>query len=149
MKTRSHIHEEVFSASPEQVFALLHKPSAIRQWWGVSRAIVLPQPGGFWSAAWGESEDEPDYITSATIAVFDPPHRLVLTNYQYYARSGSLPFKANFHVEFLVSPHKDGASLRVTQDGFPATADGESFLEGCIVGWRNTFIGIRAYLGNC
>lgn len=148
MKTRAHVHEEVFSASPEKMFDLLLKPSAIRQWWSASRAIVLHESGGFWCAAWGESEDEPDYVTSATIEVFEPPRRLVLSNYQYYARSGALPFDADFSVEFLISPHLDGVSLRVTQDGFPESDEGQSFLEGCVVGWRNTFMGIRKYLGN-
>ncbi len=146
MKTRAHIHEEVFAASPEQVFALLHTPSAIRQWWGAARTIVLPQTGGFWSATWGESEDEPDYITSATIEVFDPPARLVLTNYQYFARSGALPFEADFTVEFLVQPQGGGTLLKVTQDGFPEGEAGEVFLEGCVVGWRDTFTGIRKFL---
>lgn len=146
MKTRAHIHEEAFSASPEEMFALLHKPSAIRGWWGASRAIVLPRPGGFWCAAWGESEDEPDYITSATIEVFAPPRRLVLHDYQYYARSGAPSFDADFSVEFLISPQLNGVSLRVTQDGFPANDDGDSFFEGCVVGWTNTFTGIRKYL---
>jgi uncharacterized protein YndB with AHSA1/START domain len=32
MTTRKHIHEEVFDVDPETLFALLHTPSAIRQW---------------------------------------------------------------------------------------------------------------------
>ena len=73
MRTRKHVHEEVFPASPERLFALLHTPSAIRHWWNVAHAVVLPERGGFWAAAWGEAEDEPDYITVATIRDFEPP----------------------------------------------------------------------------
>jgi uncharacterized protein YndB with AHSA1/START domain len=79
MAARCHVHEEVFPATPERVFALLHTPSAIRGWWGASRAIVLVEPGGTWTATWGESEDDPDYVTAATIGDFDPPRRMVLT----------------------------------------------------------------------
>lgn len=64
MNARQHIHEEVFPATPEQLFALLHTPSAIRGWWGAARAIILPKEGGVWIGAWGEDEDLPDYITS-------------------------------------------------------------------------------------
>ena len=146
MKTQAHIHEEVFSSSPEEVFALLHTPSAIRKWWSAAQAIVVPEVGGIWCATWGGSEDEPDYVGSATIEVFDPPRRLVLTEYEYFARSGPLPFEADFKVEFLVEPHPDGSSLKVVQDGFPISEEGNSFLEACVTGWTNTFAGIRSYL---
>lgn len=146
MKTRSIVHEELFASSPEELFALLHTPSAIRSWWGAARALVMPVEGGLWSAAWGESEDDPDYLTSATLRVFDPPRRLVMTDYRYHAKSGPLPFEAKFETEFLVMPDGDGASLRVTQNGFPAGPEADEFHAGCQVGWRETFAGIRRFL---
>jgi uncharacterized protein YndB with AHSA1/START domain len=146
MPTRKHVHEEVFPVPPERLFALLITPSAIRGWWGVAQAIVLAEPGGTWAAAWGSSEDEPDYVTVATIREYDPPRRLVLSDYRYRARSGPLPFEADFVTEFLVTPHESGATLRVKQDGFPAGAEADAFYAGCETGWRNTFAGIRRYL---
>ncbi len=146
METRSHMHEEVFSVSPQRLFALLHTPSAIRRWWGVARAVVLPQPGGVWAAAWGEVEDDPDYITAATIREFEPPHRMILSDYQYRAKSGPLPFAAKFVTEFVVLPHPEGAVLRVTQDGFPIGPEADEFYAGCEKGWFDTFAGIRRYL---
>jgi uncharacterized protein YndB with AHSA1/START domain len=146
MTTRKHTHEEIFASSPEQLFAILHTPSAIRAWWSVARAIVMPQTGGVWAATWGESEDEPDYITTATIKVFEPPQRMVLSDYRYRAKSGPLPFEADFVTEFLVSPHPAGSVLKVTQDGFPAGAEADEFYAGCVKGWRDTFAGIRRYL---
>ncbi len=146
METRSHMHEEVFSVSPQRLFALLHTPSAIRLWWGVARAVVLPQPGGVWAAAWGEVEDDPDYITAATIREFEPPHRMILSDYRYRAKSGPLPFAAKFVTEFVVLPHPEGAVLRVTQDGFPIGPEADEFYAGCEKGWCDTFAGIRRYL---
>lgn len=146
MSTRKHVHEETFSVSPERLFALLHTPSSIRQWWGVSRAIVLPVSGGLWTAAWGDVEDDPDYSTSATIQEFDPPRRMVLSDYRYHAKTGPLPFPANFVTEFSVSPNSEGASLRVTQDGFPMGPEADEFYAGCKQGWEDTFAGIRRYL---
>jgi uncharacterized protein YndB with AHSA1/START domain len=146
MATRKHVHEESFPVPPDRLFALLHTPSAIRRWWGVARAVVLPQASGTWAAAWGEAEDEPDYITAATIRDFDPPRRLVLTDYKYWARTGPLPFAAEFVTEFLVLPHPEGAVLRVTQDGFPADPEADAFYAACETGWCNTFAGIRRYL---
>lgn len=147
MTTRRHIHEEVFNATPERVFALLHTPSDIRGWWSAARVIVLGEEGGIWMAAWGADEDSPDYISAATIKVFDPPSRMVFGDYRYYARSGPLPFDANFVTEFSVQAHPQGALLRVVQDGFPTDSVADEFYAGCEKGWRDTFAGIRRYLG--
>ena len=146
MTTRRHMHKIELAASPQRVFAILHTPSAIRGWWSASRAIVLAEEGGIWAATWGASEDEPDYITVARIKVFDPPRRLVLTDYQYFARSGPLPFQADFTTEFSVEPAGAGSRLRVTQDGFPTDPIADAFYAGCETGWRNTFAGIKRFL---
>jgi uncharacterized protein YndB with AHSA1/START domain len=146
MTTRCHVHGEGFAAAPEELFALLVTPSAIRSWWGAARVIVLAEPGGLWAATWGELEDDPDYVTVATIRELDPPRRMVLTDYRYRARSGPLPFQADFTTTFEVVPHGAGALLRVSQDGFPAGPEGDAFFAGCQQGWKDTFAGIRRYL---
>lgn len=145
-KTRAHTHEEVFAVASERLFALLHTPSAICEWWSAARAVVIPETGGIWVAAWGEDEDAPDYITAATIRSFDRPRRMVLDAYRYWAKTGPLPFDADFVTEFAVIERQDGALLRVTQDGFPAGREGDEFYAACEVGWRDTFMGIRRYL---
>lgn len=148
MPTRSHIHAETFPVSPAELFAILHTPSAIRGWWGASRAIVLAEADGTWAAVWGEQEDAPDYVTVAKIAVFDPPRRMVLSEYHYQFREGPLPFDAEFVTEFVVELAEEGATLRVTQDGFPADASADEFYTACERGWGDTFAGIRRYLDN-
>jgi uncharacterized protein YndB with AHSA1/START domain len=146
--TRTYAHEEVFPVSPEALFTLLHTPSAIREWWGAERAIVIPEPDGFWAAAWGEDEDDPDFIVAATLQEFESPRRIVLSKYRYRSKSGELPFEAQFAVEFVVAPHPEGAVLRVCQDGFPAGPEADEFLAGCEQGWRDTFDGIREFIAD-
>lgn len=145
--TRRHIHSEEFPRPDVEIFAILHTPSAIRGWWGASRAIVLPQKGGVWAAVWGEDENAPEYITAARMTVFDPPRRLMLANFQYHARSGPLPFQAEMTTEFQVEARPGGCQLRVVQEGFPLDASADAFYDGCKQGWENTFAGIRKYLG--
>ena len=145
-KTRAHTHAETFAVPSESLFALLHTPSAICDWWGAARAVVIPEKGGIWVAAWGVDEDAPDYITAATIRTFERPRRMVLDEYRYWAQMGPLPFDADFVTEFEVIDRQDGALLRVTQDGFPAGREGDDFYAACEVGWRDTFMGIRRYL---
>lgn len=148
MKIRTLVHEEVFPVAPETLFALLHTPSAIRGWWGAARAVVVAEPDGSWVAAWGDAEDDPDYIAVATIREFDPPERLVLSDYRYHAKSGPLPFEATFVTEFEVAAHPKGAVLRVAQSGFPEEPEADGFYAACEKGWRDTFAGIRRYLAD-
>ena len=146
MTTRKHVHEEIFNTDPETLFGLLHTPSAIRQWWGASHAIVNPKQGGVWVGAWGE-EDSPEFITAGRMSVFDPPKRIVFSDSEYFARSGPLPFAANLTSEFTVNPIGPGKTLlRVVQDGFPTDPVADEFYAGCERGWRDTFEGIRRYL---
>lgn len=147
MDTRKHVHEESFTAGQEEVFELLHTPSAIRQWWGADRAIVLPESGGIWAAVWGGTEDDPDYVSVATIESFDPPRSMVLTDYRYHAREGKPPFEADFRVSFRVTKSDGGSTLHVEQDGFPTGPEADAFYRACATGWTETFAGIRAYLG--
>ena len=144
--TRKHIYQIEVPVSPELTFAILHTPSAICDWWKASRAIVVAAPGGVWIAAWGP-EDDPDYISAATIACFDPPRRLRLADFKYHARSGALPFStSDVTTEFIVGPSAGGSFLRVVQDGFPTDTVADEFYAGCEVGWHTTFENIRQYL---
>jgi uncharacterized protein YndB with AHSA1/START domain len=144
MLSRSHAAEIVLSATPAEVFRALHTPSAFCIWRQASRAIVMPEPGGIWAAAWGD-EGDPDYVTVATLKVFEPPRRLVMSDYRYRAKSGPLPFQVDFVTEFVVAPHPAGAKLRVTQDRFPCDAIADDFYAACENGWHATLEGLRMY----
>lgn len=138
-QARRHTHAVDLPAPPELVFAALHTPSAIRQWWGTDRAVILPRTGGVWSAAWGDQEDDPDYVTTARITEFTPPCRMCLGQWEYYARDDSLPFEADLTTEFVVTPIESGSRLTVVQDGSPADSAADEFFTACAKGWEETF----------
>ncbi len=140
MSTRSHVNSIDVEASPECVYASLVTPSAIRTWWLAASAIVDARRDGLWVATWGDDEDAPDYVTSARILVAEPPTRLVLGEYRYFARTGPLPFEADFTTEFTVEPNDGGSRLTVRQSGFPADPVADAFYEGCERGWRDTLV---------
>ncbi|MBS1791872.1 MAG: SRPBCC domain-containing protein [Acidobacteria bacterium] len=145
MTTRKHIHQIELAVSPEEVFRVLVTPSAIRDWWGASRVIVLAKQNGVWAAVWG-NEDIPDYVALYKISAIEPPRRLFLTESKYFAKSGQPPFDATMTTEFIVEASAAGAVLRVTQDGFPADAVADEFYAACETGWKNTFASIEKYL---
>ena len=134
------------AATPERVFQALVAPSDICNWWGATTAIVFAQQGGFWSASWGQDPDRPDYLTGAVLTEFDPPHRIVLSKFQYQSKDGSLPFDAEMDTEFRIEPTPGGCRLTVVQDGFPISEMADEFYNGCVVGWRNTLDSLVKYL---
>lgn len=146
MTYRKITHQVKLPASPEQVFKILHTPSAIRKWWSASNAIVIAKEEGIWCAVWGEKEGEPDYISAATIKVFDPPRRMLLVDPKYFAKSGELPFKPEMTIEFIVEPAPTGSLLKVIQDRFPADSIADEFYARCVVGWKNTFDAIKKFV---
>ena len=147
MATRRHVHEESFPVPAIKLFEALVTPSAIRSWWGAAKAIVLPEPGGTWVASWGENENDPDYISSFKILDYEPPVRLLLGEGKYFARDGQPPFEMDkMTTEFVVEEQGPGiCALRITQDGFPSEKVADDFYEACVIGWTNTFEGIRKY----
>lgn len=130
-----------------EIFNALIQPSAIQQWWQVKTAIVLPKKGGIWSAAWGENIDEADYIVSATISEFEVDSKLVLSNYVYDSKQGSLPFEFDPETTFEIgSLESNKSQLIVNQTGFPDSAVADEHFESCIVGWENTLQNLQEYL---
>ncbi len=121
----------------------MHTPRAIRGWWGASTAIVVARKNGYYIAAWGD-EDDPTYLSYSKIAEFDAPHRIVLVDFEYYAKDGYYPVDAEFVVTFEVLPHEKGSELRVIHDGFPPGS--EDFFEACVRGWQDTCAGIQRYM---
>ena len=86
-------------------------------------------------------------ITAGRMSVFDPPKRVMLSEFEYYARNRPLPFAANITSEFTVIPVEPGKTkLRVVQDGFPTDSVADEIYAGCERGWHDTLRGIRQYL---
>ncbi|MCA9320037.1 MAG: SRPBCC domain-containing protein [Planctomycetes bacterium] len=135
--TRSITREVVLPLAPESAFGLLITPAAICAWWQATEAVVVPATGGLWMASWGDL-DAPDHVTSATINTFERPRRLILNDYRVYARSGPMPFEADFSTHFEIEALAAGSQLCVTQSGFPAGSVADAFLAGCERGWDVT-----------
>ena len=146
MSTRSIQRSDFFACQPQDLFAALTLPSAIRAWWGAARAIIIPRPGGLFSAAWGDEEDAPAYVSAGIMRVFDPPHRLVISDFIYLSPTERLPFESDLTIEYVIMSVPDGTQLQITHDGFPMGPEADEFFQGCESGWGNSVDSLRAFV---
>lgn len=134
------------SATCQQVFDALITPSAISTWWQANRAIVFPEQNGIWVASWGDDIDDPDYLTAARMTQFDPPNRIVMSDYNYRSKFGELPFQASFVTTFDITATDEGCTLRVSQSGFPLDPVADNFYRGCCIGWQTSLKQLRDFV---
>lgn len=148
MNTRSIYKEWLIERDIDSVFQYLVLPSKIKQWWSAQSAIILPERGGLYIVSWGKDEDDPDYISSATIVEIDPPGKLSLSYERYYTKFGRLPFEANLEVEFTLMKQGESTKLALQQTGFPNDTIADEFYAGCIQGWEDTITAFKNLLEN-
>lgn len=135
--------EYAINSDPDTVFDALISPGMIQKWWFASSAIVLPEEGGIYAVTWGDDIDQPDYISVANIAKMVKPELLLLTDFRYRSKDGSLPFEADLDVEFTLEPDDSGTKLSVKQRGFPDDAIADEFYNGCVQGWIETMTSFK------
>lgn len=139
--------EEPFGISPERMFEILTTPSAIRSWWGASTALVDARAGGSWVTAWGEGENDSEYVNFFQILEFEPPSRILLGGGKYTS-GANWPITTNITTELIIEPQPSGCVLRIIQDSSPADPLLDDYFDACVAGWQNSFEGIRNYVHN-
>lgn len=135
--------EYTINSGPDTAFDALLKPGMIKKWWYASSAIVMPEEGGIYAVTWGDDIDHPDYISVAKIAKMVKPQLLLLTDFQYRSKDGTLPFEADLDVEFTLEPGDSGTKLSVSQRGFPEDEIADEFYNGCVQGWIDTMTSFK------
>ena len=146
-ETRRQILEEPFGVTPERMFEVLITPSAIRSWWGATSVVIDPRKGGSWVTSSGEGEPGSAFINSFEIFEYEPPSRILLGSGKYYA-GNNWPIRTNMTTELLIEPQPAGCILRIVQELAPADPLLDDYFDACVVGWQNSFEGIRNYLHN-
>ena len=143
---RSVIRSIQLNSPVSEVWNCLLHPSAVKSWWSANQAIIHPEKGGIYAVSWGENIDDPDYVTYANIVEFERFKKLSLANYSYFAKTGNLPFEAEFTNDFILEESPAGTILKVVQDGFPDDAIADDYLKGCEKGWEDVLSAIKNFL---
>ncbi len=131
-----------------KVFNALVTPHLIKEWWGASQAIVVPDEDGVFALSWGENADKPDYIAAATISEFKPHVKLTLSDYTYLRDNKYLPFKSKFKVKFRIECETKYCVLRLEHSGFPNKAEASKFYSDCDLGWDEALSSLKKLVEN-
>ncbi len=141
--TRIIQHSVRIKASAKVVFNALITPSLIKQWWYVHSAIVVPEEGGVYALAWGESIDRPDYVTVSRLSEYVFGQKLSMQYESYFSPHGGLPFEAELVAHFTLEEEGAETILAVRQTGIPADAVADDFYEGTLKGWETTLLSLK------
>ncbi len=147
MEKRRQELEEPFGVKPERMFDILISPSAIRSWWGASMVVIDPRKGGSWVTSSGDGDKDAEFVNSLEILEFDPPHRMLLGGGKYFA-GNNWPIQTNMTTELIIEPQPAGCILTIVQELSPADPLLEDYFDACVMGWQNSFEGIRNYIHN-
>ncbi|MGW1455803.1 SRPBCC family protein [Salegentibacter agarivorans] len=126
-----------------KVFNALITPNLIKEWWGASQAIVVPDEDGVFALSWGENPDKADYIAAAKISEFKPHVKLTLSDYTYLADNEYLPFKAKFKVKFRIHCETKYCVLKLEHSGFPNKSEADQFYSDCESGWEENLESLK------
>lgn len=130
-------------SSKAEVFTALITPSLIRQWWQATYAIVVAREKGLFAVAWGD-EDNPDYVSAASIQAIDPPNKLRLTNFIYSVKDKPVSCTDDSKAEFYLKDTADGILLKVLQTGFGE--DSYEYIKACDKGWKDVLMAIKSLI---
>jgi uncharacterized protein YndB with AHSA1/START domain len=119
----------------------------VRQWWNARQVIVHAVPDGTWIATWGDDEDSPDFLCGYRLSRFERPGLLEFSDPVYEAKAGPMPFSMDqMSVQFQIETADHGATLSVTQHGFPTDTIADEYYAGCQSGWQTTLQQLKDFL---
>ncbi|MBZ9729247.1 SRPBCC domain-containing protein [Salegentibacter sp. JZCK2] len=143
------INKEIrIDSNGSKVFNALITPGLLKEWWGASQAIVVPDENGVFALSWGENIDKPDYTIDAQISEFKPHIKLTLSDYHYLVENEYLPFKAKFKVKFRIECETNYCILRLEHSGFPGESNADSFYAECEKGWNESLKSLKNLMEN-
>jgi len=126
-----------------KAFNALITPSLIKEWWGASQVIIVPDENGVFALSWGENIDKPEYVSAAKISEFKPHVKLTLSDYTYLADNEYLPFKAKFKVKFNIECQEKYCILRLEHSGFPNSSEANQFYADSEQGWEDSLASLK------
>lgn len=107
--------------------------AAMREWWGVSRGLVEPRPGGVWALAWEPSPQGYRYVSTGVVARYEPGRELAIEKLLYFHPERSIIGPMRLGV--TATAEGDGCRLTVRQDDYAEGDDWDWYHAAVTEGW--------------
>lgn len=137
------IHSSIKCSSGKVIQAFLD-PTALKEWWGVERALIEPMVGGLFILAWQVAEQGLGYVTTGIISAYEPEKQLIVKNLAYLNPARSILGPMNLIVR--VTTKGGGADLYLCQDGYQSGGDWDWYFEAVHIAWPIVIESLKQYL---
>ena len=104
---------------------------------------MVPERGGIYALTWGDSIDNPEYVTVSRLSEYEFGKKLSMKNETYYSAHGQLPFDADLVANFYLEEGGSGTEVKVVQTGIPIDTVADDFFEGTVKGWETTLTSLK------
>lgn len=132
------------SAPPQIVLQQFLSVPAMCAWWGATRGLVEPMPGGAWAMAWEAPGEGFRHVSTAIVADLHPAERLVLEGCLYF--HPERPVFGPMRIEIRSEGLEMGTLLRVRQEGFGAGPDWDWYYGEVVKGWPSALEAVKRSL---
>lgn len=131
-------------ASAERALEAFLAPEMMKQWWGVTDALVKPCKNGPWALAWGPSEHGYRYVVSGVIKSLVPGKRLRVDPLVYLSSA----YGVLGPMRLVVSVgHRNGRTrVTVRQDGLGTGEQWDRYREALLAGWKEALRNLKEFL---
>lgn len=142
------------SAPPGRVLKAFFDPEALRAWWQVSNAVVIPRPLGPFAVEWEPTEFRDAVlgrlggVFHGTVMQFQQGHGFFVADAYWLPPDGDPIGPMAFEVQCLLLSAGEGARtrVRVTQTGFEEGERWRHYYEVIAHGWTGALASLKALL---
>ena len=142
------------TAPPGRVLKAFFDPEALRAWWQVKHAVVIPRALGPYAIEWEPTEYRDEVlgrlggVFRGTVVEFQQSRGFVLTDVYWLPPDGDPVGPMAFEVQCtLLSAGEGGRTrVRVTQSGFEESVRWRRYYEVVGRGWQGALASLKALI---
>ena len=131
-------------ATPSRVFQAFLDAEQLKQWWGVSTALIEPRKGGVYALGWSEAGQGFDYVGCGVIKSYAPNKRLRIDSMVYFGPGHPPLGPMRLTVNLL--EREDRTRVAVRQEGFGTGPVWDQYYEAVSQGWKGALKNLKTFL---
>lgn len=135
------------ASGPGDILQAFLQPTHLQGWWGVSRSLVEPKPGGVWTLAWEISDSGIKYISTGIIEKIVPEEYLRIHKMVYLNPDREILGPMELEVQ-VSKTDENNTRVSVVQSGYQYGGDWDWYHDAVTQAWPYTLGLLKQYLEN-